>query len=63
MPPGYVFACVGQCSIVDLDLFPLTDDGFSGVGPGTQVPAGEEQTAAAVVSACPVRALSLRAGR
>jgi ferredoxin len=47
----------GQCSVIDLDLFPLDDDGFSAVGPDAEVPAGEEDTAALGVGACPVRAL------
>lgn len=47
----------GQCGVVDMDLFPLDDDGFSAVGPDTEVPAGEEDTARLGVSVCPVRAL------
>lgn len=47
----------GQCSVVDMDLFPLDDDGYSDVGPAADVPAGEEETAQLGVSACPVRAL------
>lgn len=47
----------GQCSIVDMDLFPLDDEGYSDVGPASDVPAGEEETAKLGVAACPVRAL------
>ena len=47
----------GQCSVIDMDLFPLDDDGFSAVGPDAEVPAGEEDTAELGVGACPVRAL------
>jgi ferredoxin len=47
----------GQCSIVDMDIFPLDDDGYSAVGPSAEVPTGEEETAQRGVSACPVRAL------
>jgi ferredoxin len=49
----------GQCSIVDMDLFPLDDDGFSAVGPDAEVPDGEEATAKLGVNACPVRALKV----
>ena len=52
----------GQCSVVDMDLFPLDDDGFSAVGPDREVPAGEEDTARLGVDACPVRALRIRDG-
>jgi ferredoxin len=47
----------GQCSVVDLDLFPLDDDGFSAVGPDREVPPGEKTVARIGVDACPVRAL------
>lgn len=49
----------GQCGVVDMDLFPLDDDGFSAVGPDSEVPAGEEDTARLGVAACPVRALKV----
>jgi len=49
----------GQCSVVDPDLFPLDDDGYSAVGVDRPVPAGEEQQARIGVAACPVRALRL----
>lgn len=49
----------GQCGVVDMDLFPLDDDGFSAVGPDAEVPAGEEDTARLGVGACPVRALRI----
>ncbi|WP_166462943.1 ferredoxin [Amycolatopsis acidicola] len=56
LAPG---ACEGhaQCSVIDPDLFPLDDDGFSAVGPEKEVPPGEEDTAETGVDACPVRAL------
>lgn len=47
----------GQCSVVDFELFPLDDDGYSAVGPDREVPPGEEATARIGVDACPVRAL------
>ena len=47
----------GQCSVVDMDLFPLDEDGFSAVGSAADVPEGEEETARLGVQACPVRAL------
>ncbi|WP_214404890.1 ferredoxin [Pseudonocardia lacus] len=50
----------GQCSVVDMDLFPLDDDGRSAVGPDREVPAGEEDVARLGVAACPVRALAVR---
>lgn len=51
-----------QCFGVDLDLFPLDDDGFTALGPDEPVPAGEEDVARLGVDACPVRALSVREG-
>lgn len=52
-------ACEGhaQCSIVDFDIFPLDDDGFSAVGVASDVPVGEEETALRGIAECPVRAL------
>lgn len=47
----------GQCSVVDMDLFPLDEDGFSAVGPDREVPPGEEAQARLGVDICPVRAL------
>lgn len=47
----------GQCSIVDFDLFPLDDDGYSAVGLDREVPEGEEDIAKLGVTACPVQAL------
>ncbi|WP_326837022.1 ferredoxin [Amycolatopsis rhabdoformis] len=46
-----------QCYIIDADLFPLNEDGFSGVGPADEVPPGEEDIAEMGVEACPVAAL------
>lgn len=47
----------GQCSVIDPDLFPLDADGYSAVGDGRQVPAGEEEQARLGAAACPVAAL------
>ena len=54
-------ACEGhtQCHIVDPDLFPIDDDGFSTVGDELDVPDGEETLAELGVAACPVRALKV----
>lgn len=49
----------GQCSVVDMDLFPLDDEGHSAVGPDAAVPEGEEDVARIGVGACPVRALTV----
>ena len=47
----------GQCGVVDMDLFPLDENGYSAVGPDREVPAGEEDIARIGVRSCPVRAL------
>jgi ferredoxin len=47
----------GQCGVVDMDLFPLDDDGYSAVGSDREVPEGEEDIARLGIDACPVRAL------
>ena len=49
----------GQCAVVDMDIFPLDDDGHSAVGADATVPDGEEDIARIGVDACPVRALSV----
>ncbi|RTL68248.1 MAG: ferredoxin [Pseudonocardiaceae bacterium] len=49
----------GQCGVVDYELFPLDDDGFSAVGTSREVPDGEEATASMGVAACPARALRI----
>ena len=49
----------GQCYVVDPDLFPLNEDGYSDVGQHKPVPPGEEQTARDGVAACPVNALRI----
>lgn len=46
-----------QCYVVDADLFPLDEDGFSALEADREVPPGEEQEAEIGVAACPVRAL------
>jgi len=48
----------GQCAVVDFELFPLDDDGYSAVGTDRPVPEGEEDVARIGVDACPVRALT-----
>lgn len=52
----------GQCYVVDPDLFPLNEDGYSDIGEGKPVPAGEERTALDGVAACPVAALVVEEG-
>jgi ferredoxin len=49
----------GQCSVVDLDLFPLDEAGFSAVGEHRPVPPGEEDQAEIGVSICPLAALRI----
>jgi ferredoxin len=52
----------GQCNVIDPDLFPLDDDGYSAVGERRPVPPGEEHLAELGVDACPVTALRLNKG-
>jgi ferredoxin len=50
----------GMCFIVEQDLFPLDDDGYSAIGPdGIEVPAGRETYAEKGVDACPALALRI----
>ncbi|MQA11255.1 MAG: ferredoxin [Pseudonocardiaceae bacterium] len=49
----------GHCNIVDRELFPLDEDGYSDVGQGKQVPAGKEGLAEQGVEICPVLALRI----
>jgi len=49
----------GQCNMVDEDLFPLDDDGYSTLGAGVDVPPGKEQIARLGVDSCPLQALHL----
>lgn len=49
----------GQCAVVDADLFPLNDDGYSDVGQNRPVPIGQEQIARDGVAACPMVALTI----
>lgn len=49
----------GQCNIVDADLFPLTEDGFTAIDESPTVPPADEGQARLGVSACPVSALRL----
>lgn len=49
----------GQCNIVDPDLFPLTEDGFTAIDGEMQVPQDEASQARLGASACPVGALKL----
>ncbi|GAA3390696.1 ferredoxin [Cryptosporangium minutisporangium] len=48
----------GQCWMVDEELFPLDDDGYSAIpAGGFDVPAGKEDVARRGVDACPLQAL------
>ena len=50
----------GMCFIVEQDLFPLDDEGYSGIGPdGIDVPQGREEYARKGVDACPALALRI----
>jgi ferredoxin len=49
----------GQCAMVDEELFPLDEDGYSALGGGAVVPPGKEETARVGVDACPLQALHL----
>lgn len=49
----------GSCAMVDEDLFPIDDDGFSILGPDVVVPEGQEVRARQGVDACPMRALKI----
>ncbi|WP_210717834.1 ferredoxin [Amycolatopsis acididurans] len=50
----------GQCEMVDENLFPLDEDGYTTVPvEGVDVPAGKEETAKLGVDACPLQALKL----
>ena len=51
----------GQCWMVDEELFPLDDDGYSTLGAGEEIPAGQESVAKAGVDACPLQALRIEA--
>lgn len=48
-----------QCNVVDEDLFPVDDLGYSEVSDG-RVPAGQEQVAQRGVAACPERAITIQ---
>ena len=50
----------GQCWMVDEELFPLDDDGYSALpAGGIPVPPGKEDVAHRGVDACPLQALHL----
>lgn len=49
----------GQCYLVDEELFPLDDDGYSTLGAGADVPPEREPTARLGVDSCPLQALHL----
>lgn len=50
----------GQCAMVDEDLFPLDDDGYTTLpAGGVEVPGGKEGDARRGVDACPLQALVL----
>lgn len=50
----------GQCSVIDLDLFPLDDDGHTAIDGPQPVPDGEQDIALIGVAACPARALAVQ---
>ncbi len=50
----------GQCHLVNADLFPLDDDGFSAVGEA-DVASGLEDDARRGVQACPSQAIKILA--
>jgi ferredoxin len=50
----------GQCTLVNSDLFPLDDDGFSTITE-LDVPSALEDDARRGVEACPSRAISVLA--
>lgn len=49
----------GLCAAVDLDLFPLDDDGYIDIGDGVEVPADKVDAAQRGVSICPKQALRI----
>ncbi|HVW44002.1 MAG TPA: ferredoxin [Amycolatopsis sp.] len=49
----------GQCAVVDAELFPLDDEGYSTVGEDREVPPGREDIARSGVAACPLAALRI----
>jgi ferredoxin len=51
----------GQCNMIDEELFPLDDEGYSAVGKGREVPPGEEDSAEQGIYNCPVSALTVDA--
>jgi ferredoxin len=55
--------CEGHqlCNALDATLFPLTDDGYSAVESGREVPAELRKRAEEGVDACPLMALRLEA--
>lgn len=50
----------GQCFMVDEELFPLDEEGFSTIGEGAVVPAGKEDVAREAADACPKQALLIQ---
>jgi len=49
----------GQCYMVDEELFPVDDDGYSLIGGGVEVPPAKEEIAKLGVDSCPVQALRI----
>lgn len=49
----------GQCNLIDEELFPLDDDGYSTVGKNREVPPGKEDNAEQGIYNCPVAALTI----
>jgi ferredoxin len=53
--------CTGyaRCWAASPDLFTLDDDGYSNIGTGHEVPAGQENRARVAVESCPEHALRI----
>jgi ferredoxin len=49
----------GQCTLVNAELFPLDDDGFSTIEGDLEIPEGLEDDAKRGVEACPSRAITI----
>ncbi|WP_460605865.1 ferredoxin [Jatrophihabitans fulvus] len=50
---------MAQCEAVAPGIFTLDDDGYSTIGQGKEVPAGQEDAAREGVASCPMAALSI----
>jgi ferredoxin len=49
----------GVCAMVDPDMFPLTEEGFTAIGQDEPISVTDESLARTGVSMCPVRALEI----